>query len=1142
MEHLRQFYLGRFKMIDDGAKKYKAFISYSHNDEQFGSWLHRELEKYKIPKRLYESYPDLPKSLYPIFRDRYELDAGDNLGEEIPKALKNSNALVVICSKSSANSKWVNKEIIDFKMMHGEDRIFPIIIEGEPFAKESDKFDNSEECFPDALKYKIDRDGNLTNKTTDILASSTIEKEDGRELAKLKLIAGLLDVPFGEFYRRDLIQKEEELIQIRKQKEELEKAKNEAEINLKKSIENEQKMKQELYRNMVQRGMQERDFLNHPLKAKLFFSKAISISSNIIEEKNSKILYDSMNQAKLVNIFEHNASKYGCWGAEFSKNEQNILSWSGKMIKIWDKNSTNILHNFQHDKTVQGAIFNKSNTKLLSWGNDQTVRVWGLNNSNPPLVIDTPTGVYRAQFTQNEKYILSWGNNESKNKSFISLYSLKDNKIIFNKESNMSLDGVVFDKNEEQILYWNTSFYYDEKGFSSEQGFVKIYNIKTQETLLSLKFPYYVNEVSYSKNQDKLLISSPHSIKIWDLNMQQYLFLTEESDSLLDAKFSPDESKILARYGTHGSAIAKKLKLWETNNSQKPLYTFQHNYQFVNGYKFNKDGTRILTWGYDGYVKLWSAEDGTLIKEFKHNGRIAGSKFFDDENKILSWTGVNTNLENDNKGSIYLWDADYYSSKPLFMLKHNGIIYDIKISDDEKQLLSYGSENMVKLWDISLTNFFNITNNIHTNEMVFNQNSNTILAWDEEYIQNIDINTKKVIFKKKLESGYRKAFYNKSGKKILTYANKLINVINIETNNTDVYEYTRDIKQLLLSENEDKLFVAYGVDRSLGFDKDFISEIVVWDLKSKKKIYEYKIKDIISNIMLTNNNDEILFTTENGLLNIININTNKNSLKRIYESGINNLVYNKNKNKLLFNTSTNNNNLIILDIKQQKEVFSVVEKEHATILGNSFSKDQKHIFRWGEDGKVKMWNIMTQKLIHTFSHEISAKNIMLSSNSDKLYSWSGSTSNIPSGKGTVKIWDTKLGTHLLTLRKSTEGETGIQGIALNNDETLLFSWLDHKLDLWDISHGTQLLSLPIAGIDAIHLLDNQQEVIIQNESLIVKKLFEDKKYNNKYYSLEAEVESGTYLDENTGEVKVLSKKEWEAKKAQYDKIIKKYNP
>ncbi len=58
-------------------KHYKAFISYSQEDEAFSAWLHTELEKYKIPKKLREDYPNLPKNLYPIFRDRDDLNAGD---------------------------------------------------------------------------------------------------------------------------------------------------------------------------------------------------------------------------------------------------------------------------------------------------------------------------------------------------------------------------------------------------------------------------------------------------------------------------------------------------------------------------------------------------------------------------------------------------------------------------------------------------------------------------------------------------------------------------------------------------------------------------------------------------------------------------------------------------------------------------------------------------------------------------------------------------------------------------------------------------------------------------------------------------------------------------------------------------------
>ena len=59
--------------------RYWAFISYSHKDEKFASWLHREIETYKGHTRLVGSTNPagemVPKRLSPIFRDRDELAA-----------------------------------------------------------------------------------------------------------------------------------------------------------------------------------------------------------------------------------------------------------------------------------------------------------------------------------------------------------------------------------------------------------------------------------------------------------------------------------------------------------------------------------------------------------------------------------------------------------------------------------------------------------------------------------------------------------------------------------------------------------------------------------------------------------------------------------------------------------------------------------------------------------------------------------------------------------------------------------------------------------------------------------------------------------------------------------------------------------
>ena len=161
------------------------------------------MENYKIPKELHNRYSDLPKKLYPIFRDREELPTSSSLSQNINEAIKASRYLIVICSPSAAKSKWVNQEIIDFKKLHGENRILAIILDGEPNATSKEVFEDDLECFPKALRYMVNNDGYLTEKETEPIAGDVRDGKDEKRFGLLKLIAGLLGVKFDELYQRE---------------------------------------------------------------------------------------------------------------------------------------------------------------------------------------------------------------------------------------------------------------------------------------------------------------------------------------------------------------------------------------------------------------------------------------------------------------------------------------------------------------------------------------------------------------------------------------------------------------------------------------------------------------------------------------------------------------------------------------------------------------------------------------------------------------------------------------------------------------------------------------------------------------------------------------------------------------------------
>lgn len=182
-------------MSTTNTKKYWAFISYSSLDAKWGKWLHKRLEQYAIPAEFqgieFEDGTALGKHIRPVFRDRDELAGSAELGPAIAAALEQSRFLIVLCSPNSAKSKWVNKEIEDFRALHGDDKVLALIVDGEPNASSNPAIEDSLECFPPALRSPLEP-----------LAGDLRIEGDGKERGFLKILSGIADIGFDDLYRR----------------------------------------------------------------------------------------------------------------------------------------------------------------------------------------------------------------------------------------------------------------------------------------------------------------------------------------------------------------------------------------------------------------------------------------------------------------------------------------------------------------------------------------------------------------------------------------------------------------------------------------------------------------------------------------------------------------------------------------------------------------------------------------------------------------------------------------------------------------------------------------------------------------------------------------------------------------------------
>lgn len=188
-------------------QRYRAFISYSHRDRKWGEWLHKALERYRVPKELIGtqgSHGVVPSSLFPVFRDRDEISVATDLPAVIKEALDKSDCLVVICSPRSATSEWVEKEILEFKRLGRANRIFALIVDGDLYAAPKSGGQAQLECFPDALTLAITEGAQHGVERTEPAAADARPQGDGKEEALLKVIAGVLGVRFNDLKRREL--------------------------------------------------------------------------------------------------------------------------------------------------------------------------------------------------------------------------------------------------------------------------------------------------------------------------------------------------------------------------------------------------------------------------------------------------------------------------------------------------------------------------------------------------------------------------------------------------------------------------------------------------------------------------------------------------------------------------------------------------------------------------------------------------------------------------------------------------------------------------------------------------------------------------------------------------------------------------
>jgi WD40 repeat protein len=418
---------------------------------------------------------------------------------------------------------------------------------------------------------------------------------------------------------------------------------------------------------------------------------------------------------------------------------------------------------------------------------------------------------------------------------------------------------------------------------------------------------------------------------------------------------SADGTRVLSS-GGDGS-----VKLWDAATGRL-LRTFEGHSRDVRSVAFSPDGRRVLS-GSDNTLKLWDAATGRLIHTFAgHRYRVTSVAFSPDGTRVLSGSGDKT---------IKLWNADT-GQLTLTFVGHSDEVTAVAFSPDERQVLSGSGDKTLRLWDAASGQL------IHT--LGGYANWLFAVAFSSDGTRLVSVTDTRAL----------KVWDAASGQLIGSFEGQ-----------------SRSALPVALSTDGARLVTGPGGVPSLA-GRTFR----LWDTASGQVLHSFDAEH--------------------------------SSRTNAYISAV---TFSPDGSRLI--TGGDDNTLKLWDAASG-QLIRTFEGHAASVSAAAFSPPGTQIVSGSDDKTLKLWDAAKGELIRTFvGHSHWVRPVLFSPDGARLLS--GSVDK------TVRLWDAESGQSVRTF----EGHTShLQSVAFSPDGTrFLSSGADNTLRLWDVASGELIRTL-----------------------------------------------------------------------------------
>ncbi|MDX1416172.1 MAG: hypothetical protein R3293_18385 [Candidatus Promineifilaceae bacterium] len=359
--------------------------------------------------------------------------------------------------------------------------------------------------------------------------------------------------------------------------------------------------------------------------------------------------------------------KGSVYSASFSPDGERIVTAGDDgSVKVWDLAGNELASLLGHTAAVQSASFSPDGQRIVTAGADGSARVWDLAGNELTSLVGHTDAVSLAGFSPDGQRIVTAGADGG-----AKVWDLAGNELasLLGHDGPVSFAG--FSPDGQRIIA------------ASYDGSAKVWDLAGNELTSLVGHDAPVRSASFSPDGQQIITAGyDGSARVWDLAGNELASLVGHATWVSSASFSPDGQHIVTA-SADGSA-----KVWDLAGNE--LASLVGHTDAVLQASFSPSGQHIMTASADGSAKVWSLAGNELASLVGHDGPVWSASFSPDGQRIVT-AGAD--------GSAKVWDVP--GNELASLVGHYGPVNSASFNPDGQRIVTASYDGSARIWDLA---------------------------------------------------------------------------------------------------------------------------------------------------------------------------------------------------------------------------------------------------------------------------------------------------------------------------------------------------------------------------------------------------------------------------------------------------------